>query len=185
MQPSLFLDRDGVINKRIVGSYVRSWSEFEFLEGALDALSTFNSVFDTIVVVTNQQGIAKGVMTEQDLVDLHQQMLQEVEQAGGRIDQVYYSKEHESTNPPDRKPNIGMGLKAQADFPKIDFQNTWMVGDSVSDMVFGLKLGMKVALVTTKKDIDQKGLQSISEQINWKGESLEAFAIYIQAQSIR
>lgn len=180
MKPSLFLDRDGVINKRIVGSYVRSWAEFEFLEGAREALATFVPIFDTIVVVTNQQGIAKGVMTEQDLINLHQKMLENIEQVGGKIDQVYYSKEHESTNPPDRKPNTGMGLKAQSDFPTIDFKNAWMVGDSVSDLEFGLRLGMKVALVTTKKDIDQERLQIIKEQINWQGDSLLAFANYLK-----
>jgi D-glycero-D-manno-heptose 1,7-bisphosphate phosphatase len=176
MQPTLFLDRDGVINKRIVGSYVRSWLEFEFLEGALEALSIFSSKFATIVVVTNQQGIAKGVMEEIDLIQLHEQMTVQIQANGGRIDNIYYSKGHESTNPPDRKPNIGMAKQAKIDFPKINFDNAWMVGDSVSDIEFGIRLGMKTALVQTKKDIDQKGLQRISKQINWKGESLRQFA---------
>lgn len=87
---TLFLDRDGVINRRLVNDYVKSWTEFKFEAGTLEAVAKFSTVFGHIFVVTNQQGIAKGLMTEADLYAIHNQMIIEVEKAGGRIDQVYF-----------------------------------------------------------------------------------------------
>ena len=87
---TLFLDRDGVINKRKPGGYIENHAEFEFLPGVLDALAILNEKFAIIVVVTNQQGIAKGIMTDVELANLHAYMLDKIAIAGGRIDKVYY-----------------------------------------------------------------------------------------------
>ena len=76
---TLFLDRDGVINKKLEGKYVRNFSEFEFISGALDSISKLNNLFTRILIVTNQQGIAKGIMSEADLNTLHNQMLERIE----------------------------------------------------------------------------------------------------------
>ena len=180
---TLFLDRDGVINHRIVGSYVRKWSEFEFMEGTLEALNTLKKYFSPIFVVTNQQGIAKGVMTEQDLQLLHTQMKEKIEKAGGVLDAIYYCKEHERENPPCRKPNIGMALQAQKDFPVINLNNAVMVGDSISDIEFGLRLDMQTVLITTKEDIDTQKLEKIKPQINYTCSSLLEFAQIIDCNS--
>ncbi len=174
------LDRDGVINRRLIGNYVRRWDEFEFMEGVLEAMPILADYFQTIVVVTNQQGIAKGIMTEKDLQLVHQKMVATIEKSGGRIDKVYYCKEHERDNPHNRKPNIGMAEQAQKDFPYINFDNTVMVGDSVSDMVFGQRLGAQTALLTTKPDIDQAALQLIAPSISWVGDSLWQLAQEIE-----
>ena len=133
---TLFLDRDGVINKRLVGDYVKKWNDFEFLPGVLDAFATFSSYFDKIFIVTNQQGIGKGLMTEADLQQIHHQMIFEIEKAGGRIDGIYFCPDLKDSHSFMRKPNIGMALKAKKDFPMINFKNSVMVGDSVSDMLF-------------------------------------------------
>ena len=85
---SLFLDRDGVINKQIPNDYVKKWAEFEFLPGVLDALPVFNDLFGKIFIVTNQQGIGKGIMTELDLTKLHEQFMYEVVTHGGRINKI-------------------------------------------------------------------------------------------------
>lgn len=162
---TLFLDRDGVINQRIVGDYVRNRSEFVFLEGALQALVDLARKFDYIVVVTNQQGIAKGRMTEADLQDVHDYMVAQVEAAGGRLDGVYYCPHHERDAPACRKPNPGMAHQAKADFPAIEFERALMVGDSVSDLVFGQRLGMKTVLLTTKMDLDQVAYAKVAGDV--------------------
>lgn len=149
---SLFLDRDGVINHRIPGDYIKKWSQFSFVEGANEAIAAFNPIFGTIVVVTNQQGIGKGLMTHLDLWEVHKNMLNEVEGIGGRIDKVYFCADLGSEQPHARKPNPGMAEAAQSDFPRIDFEKSIMIGDSASDMEFGINLGMTTVFVQTKEE---------------------------------
>ena len=144
---TLFLDRDGVLNKRLENDYVKNWAEFEFLDGVLDALAYFNKIFGRIVVVTNQQGIGKGLYRTEDLELIHGNMLYEVRYHGGRIDKVYFSPYLDTLNHPTRKPGTGMGLQAKQDFPEIDFSKSLMIGDSKSDMQFGKALGMFTAFV--------------------------------------
>jgi histidinol-phosphate phosphatase family protein len=140
---TLFLDRDGVINRRIVDGYVLRKEDFVFLPGALDAIAGFSKLFKRIVVVTNQQGIAKGLMTEDNLLGIHTMMKEEISSAGGRIDGVYYCPELKGTPGGCRKPGVAMGLQAKREFPEIRFKRSIMVGDSPSDMVFARRLGMK------------------------------------------
>lgn len=173
---NLFLDRDGVINRRIIGGYVRHWGEWAFLERVEEALAVLARKFDRIVIVTNQQGVAKGIMTPAELEHLHQQMLQHIRQAGGRIDKVYACMEHEQDDPYHRKPNPGMAMQAKADFPVIDFEASIMVGDSVSDLVFGQQLGMRTVLLTTKPDLDQVAYQAVKEHVWAEFPSLWAFS---------
>jgi len=101
---TLFLDRDGVINRKLDNDYVKHWIEFEFLEGVLDALKYLKPIFGKIVVVTNQQGIGKGLYTIEDLELIHKNMLYEIDYHGGRIDKVYFSPYLSSQNHPSRKP---------------------------------------------------------------------------------
>lgn len=138
----LFLDRDGVINKHLPGDYVKNIGQFEFLPGVLEAIVKFNQFFSRIVIVTNQQGIGKGLYTEEDLNVVHTFMLDKVKEAGGRIDAVYFCPSLEKNNDLCRKPNVGMGLQAKSDFPEIDFEQSVMIGDSLSDLQFGRNLGM-------------------------------------------
>jgi histidinol-phosphate phosphatase family protein len=140
---TLFLDRDGVINRRLVDDYVKHPGEFEFLDGVTDAIAQLTNVFGKIVVVTNQQGIGKGIYTHDDLAAVHQKMKSEIEQAGGRIDAVFYAPNLAAENSPLRKPGIGMALNAQHIFPQIDFSKSIMVGDTKSDMEFARNAGMK------------------------------------------
>ena len=87
---SLFLDRDGVINKKLEGRYVSRWEEFEFMPNALQAVNILSKLFKRIFIVTNQQGIGKGIMSQNNLLFLHQRMIKEVEKAGGKIDKIYF-----------------------------------------------------------------------------------------------
>ena len=139
---TLFLDRDGVINKKLEGDYVKIIDEFEFLPYALEAIKLFSSRFHKVVIVTNQQGISKRLMTENDLHKVHQYLLQEVQNFGGRIDAIYHAPQLADENSMMRKPNIGMALQAKEEFPSIDFKKSIMIGDSISDMKFAKNLNM-------------------------------------------
>jgi histidinol-phosphate phosphatase family protein len=144
---TLFLDRDGVINKKIDNDYVLDWTQFEFLPDVFEAFKTFSQKFGRIIVVTNQQGIGKGLMTEATLKSIHSNMITEIEKHGGRVDAVYHAPHIRETNHVDRKPNVGMALKAKKDFPEIDFKKSIIAGDSKSDMEFGHRLGMIKAFI--------------------------------------
>jgi len=146
---TLFLDRDGVINTRLVDDYVKTWKEFEFIEGVLEAISIFSKEFDRIFIVTNQQGIGKGIMSEEDLDKIHSRMIEEIEAKGGRIDKIYFCKHLAKENHIDRKPRVGMGLRARKDFREIRFKRSIMVGDSISDMKFGKRLKMKTVYISS------------------------------------
>ncbi len=148
---TLFLDRDGVINKKLDNDYVRHWSDFEFIDEALQAIQIFNKIFGTIIVVTNQQGIGKRLYRTEDLELIHRNMLYEINFYGGRIDKVYFAPQLAEEGHPDRKPGTGMALKARNDFPEIDFNKSIMVGDSTSDILFGKNAGMKTVHISTHR----------------------------------
>ena len=163
---TLFLDRDGVINKKIDNDYVKQWIEFEFIEGVLDALKFLNTVFGNIIVVTNQQGIGKKLYRKEDLEIIHKNMLYEIAYHGGKIDKVYFSPYLKSENHPYRKPGIGMALKAKEDISTINFKQSIMVGDSMSDMEFGRNAGMKTIYISeeiTENDKIDFNFKSLNE----------------------
>ena len=123
MEPAwtLFLDRDGVINKRKMNGYITSWSDFIFEKGALSFLSCVSSMFNKIVVVTNQQGVGKGLMSENDLDDIHINMCHVIRQNKGRIDHVFKCTCLATDQNNCRKPTNKMAYEAQDMFPDIDF----------------------------------------------------------------
>ncbi|MFL5741161.1 MAG: HAD-IIIA family hydrolase [Flavisolibacter sp.] len=145
---TLFLDRDGVINEERLGQYVLHWNEFIFGKGVLDVFKKLSNHFGRIIIVSNQRGVGKGLMTEEALQSIHLEMQREVEIVHGRIDRIYYctEKDEKSIN---RKPNPGMALQASRDFPDIDFSRSIMVGNKPSDMRFGRSAGMFTVFVTT------------------------------------
>ncbi len=159
---TIFLDRDGVINKRIVGDYVRNTDQFELLEGAVEAIVNFSKIFAKVFVVTNQQGIGKGLMTDDDLKSVHDELIKQVESKGGKIDQIYYAPQLASENSPMRKPNPGMALKAKSDFPEVDLSKSIMIGDSVSDMGFAVNAGiLPIYLNDTEEQCDWYKISSL------------------------
>ena len=101
---TLFLDRDGVLNHDKVGSYIFNTSEFRFYDGVPAALAICNRVFGDIIIVTNQRGVGKGLMSELDLMQIHNKMLQDTEATGGRIDGIYYATSLDNDHP-ERKPH--------------------------------------------------------------------------------
>jgi histidinol-phosphate phosphatase family protein len=147
---TLFLDRDGVINKELRDDYVTRWEEFVFEQGALSALAKLAGIFGRIIIVTNQRGIGIQKMTEEDLKSIHGLMQKEIENAGGRVDAIYYAPAADRTDIR-RKPNPKMAFEAQQDFSEIDFLKSIIVGNSISDMEFGRNAGMKTIFIDEKK----------------------------------
>ena len=169
---TLFLDRDGVINRRIIDDYVKTPADFIFLEKVPEAIQSLSNIFGKIFIVTNQQGIGKGLMNVEELELVHQHLLKEVEKAGGKIDQIYFCSELATVNHPDRKPEIGMANQAKNDFPEIDFSKSIMLGDSISDMEFGKNAGMKTVFVRSGMEPDKTVMHLADETL----ESLNEFA---------
>lgn len=152
---SLFLDRDGVLNKHLPEDYVKTADEFQWINGSKEAVADFRSIFGRIVIVTNQQGIGKGLMTEYDLDKIHWKMQSDLEATGGHIDRVYHCPHRKEINSKCRKPKTGMAIQAKEDFPEIDFSKSIMIGDMSTDMEFGENLGMfniKIGTTPSKKE---------------------------------
>ncbi len=151
---TLFLDRDGVINHEKHLDYIHTWDEFVFYEGVKEAIKIFSQKFKYIIVVTNQKGVGKGLTKLDDLHTIHLNMKTAIEDAGGRIDKIYFCTELDEKHP-NRKPNAGMGLQAIKDLSGIDVSKSIMAGNTIGDMEFGRNLGSKtIFLPTTRKDID-------------------------------
>ena len=144
---SLMLDRDGVINVRIIGGYVTKWEEFEFLPGVLEALATFAQRFKHIFIVTNQQGVKKGLMTMEDLDEVHDRMCEVIEQHGGRIDGIFVCTQLATEPDNYRKPNPKMAFMAQSLHPDMDLNKSLMIGDFDSDVEFGHNAGTRTIFI--------------------------------------
>ena len=138
---TIFLDRDGVINEEKPGNYILNPSEFIFTNRALEAINIISVSFGKVLIVSNQRGIGKSLMTIDDLQSIHNEMLKQITSSEGRIDNIYYCSEVDN-NHPNRKPNIGMARQALQDFPEIDLQKSIIVGNKMSDMKFGKAAGM-------------------------------------------
>ena len=138
---TLFLDRDGVINRLRPGDYVKSWVEFEYLPGILQALRKWCARFRHVILLTNQRGVGKGVMTDADLSRIHAHMMKDILEAGGRLDLILTCTATEDFDPR-RKPNTGMFEEACTLFPDISARRSVMLGDSDSDAVFAARCGM-------------------------------------------
>ena len=144
---TLFLDRDGVINHEKT-DYVYNYNEFVFYEGVLDAFKKFRFLFGHIIVITNQRGVGRKLMTEADLQLIHESMQTDIRSAGGKLDAIYYCTSVDNADP-NRKPNPGMAIQAFKDHEGINPDRTIMVGNNLSDMEFGKNAGIHTILLTT------------------------------------
>lgn len=145
---TLFLDRDGVINIEKPGDYIYHYEEFSFYPHVPQALHLLARRFHRILIITNQRGIGRGLMSKEALEEIHTKMLSDIVSLNGRIDGIYYCDAVDDSHP-DRKPNVGMGLQAKKDYPDIDFSKSIMVGNTLGDMQFGRNLGMYTVYIQT------------------------------------
>ncbi len=139
---TVFLDRDGVINRKLPeGEYVSSRQQFELLPGVAEAIARLNRAGIRTLVVTNQRGIALGLYTAADVEALHAGLQRDLEEAGARIDGFYFCP-HGKAECNCRKPLPGMFEQACAEFPEIAAANSVVIGDSLSDIEFGRNLNL-------------------------------------------
>ena len=149
----IFLDRDGVINKKAPKSdYIKKWSEFEFLEDSIEALKILCKENYQIFIITNQAGIARGIMRLQDLELIHRNMKKELKKNGIKISGIYFCPHGWDEGCDCRKPKPGLLYKA-ADENFIDLTKTVFIGDDIRDKQTGDAAGVKTILVTRKKSL--------------------------------
>ena len=147
-RPALFLDRDGVLN--VDHGYVYRWADFAWIDGAKAVIAAFNRAGWWVFVVTNQSGVGRGYYTEADMHALHAAMAEDLARDGARIDAFYHCPHHPEAvtetyrhpDPPDRKPNPGMLLRAMADWP-VDRAASFMIGDKPGDMEAAARAGIE------------------------------------------
>jgi len=151
----IFLDRDGVIN-RYPGDtkYVTDWNEFEFLPGALEAIRRLTENDFKIFIVSNQAGVSKGIYTQEKLGEITSNMLKEVKNASGRIQQVLYCIHKDEDNCSCRKPKTGLIEKAvkSLGLGKFNLSSSYFIGDSIRDIKTGKSAGCKTILVFSGKE---------------------------------
>lgn len=154
---AIFLDRDGVVNRRRVGDYVKRWEEFEFVPDVFDVLPSIGKAGFLAVLVTNQQGIAKGLMTEADLAGVHDAMQGELRRRSGHgFDAIYFCPHRDGEGCDCRKPQPGMLRQAASDL-EIDLACSWMIGDSEGDVQAGRSAGcrtIRIAAAGTESEAD-------------------------------
>ena len=137
-----FLDRDGVLNRKIENGYVLNPAMLDILPGVPRAVCSLAGRMGRIVIVTNQRAIARGLMSMEDLNAVHSSLLRSIAEAGGRIDAILFCPHEKSAGCACRKPAIGLAMEARKQFPEIDFSRSILAGDSDSDIEFGQALGM-------------------------------------------
>ena len=143
MTSAVFLDRDGVINrKRPEGQYVTRWEEMELLPGVVEGIASLNQAGFRVIVVSNQRCVAKGLINIVDLEDIHRRMSETLARGGAKIDAIYYCPHEKGDGCDCRKPAPGMLLKAARSLG-IELSSSWMIGDSNSDVEAGKKAGCK------------------------------------------
>jgi histidinol-phosphate phosphatase family protein len=156
MKKLIFLDRDGVINKDL-NTYVTQSSDFEFLPGVLEALRLLTEADYSIVIISNQAGVAKGIYSKEELNKVNIDMLKTIESAGGKIHRTEYCLHADEDACDCRKPGIGLFKRVLAD-KDIDLNKVYFVGDKESDVIAAKNLGCKSILVlsgkTKKEDIE-------------------------------
>jgi D-glycero-D-manno-heptose 1,7-bisphosphate phosphatase len=150
---AIFLDRDGVICHNRA-DHVKHWNEFEFLPGVFDALRILRGLDLPIFVVTNQAVVNRGLCSAQTVEYIHERMVRTIRTQGGRIDAVYYCPHRPDENCDCRKPEAGLLLQAAKDF-KVGLQNSYMIGDAITDIQAGQSVGCEAFLVLTGRGVDQ------------------------------
>ncbi len=139
LQNVIFLDRDGVIN-RDSPDYIKSWEEFEFLPGSLEALAALTRAGYHLIVITNQSIVGRGMVPLPVLEDMFHRMRRAVEAAGGKIFDLYYCPHHPDDQCDCRKPEPGMIFQAKTAHG-IDLPCTVMIGDNIKDVLCGQNAG--------------------------------------------
>ena len=145
---TVFLDRDGVINENRDNDYVKRWDEFKFLPKVKDAIKALTEARWSIIIVSNQACIGKGIVSAQVVEEINARMIDEIERCGGKVKAVYYCPHRADENCECRKPKPGMLLRAACEFG-IELSDSYLIGDNITDIEAGAQAGCTTILVKT------------------------------------
>jgi len=169
---TVFLDRDGVLNKKMPeGRYVTRWSEFELLPGVVGAIGMLNTAGIRVIVVSNQRGVALGLYTAEDVRSLHSEFQKLLAAHGAHVDAFYFCP-HDKGQCTCRKPLPGLFEQAVADFSAITPPSSAMIGDTLSDIEFGRRLGMETVLLDSDPERQKPGVEAARELADMRFSSL-------------
>jgi len=153
MRKAVFFDRDGIVNNRLIDDYVKTVEEFKFIEDFFLLFRFFKQKDYICVLVTNQQCIGKNIISCEELLEIHDFMQKELlNKTGFCFDHIYFSPDLANTGSKSRKPEPGMFLQAIEDF-NISTRESFTIGDSISDVEAGKKVGTTTILVGNFQDI--------------------------------
>jgi len=138
----VFLDRDGVINQKPAPhDYVRTWSDFHFLPNITDWIRLFNALGYLVIVISNQRGVARGIMSATGVEEIHRKMIAELARRGAIIDDIFYCP-HQDGECNCRKPLPGLVVQAQEKWD-LDFSKSLLIGDSDADEQLAATCGIR------------------------------------------
>ena len=178
---TVFLDRDGVLNEKMPeGRYVTRWDEFHVLPGVVEAIGLLNTAGIRVVVVSNQRGVALGLYTAEDVRSIHAEFQKLLEAHGAHVDAFYFCP-HDKGQCTCRKPLPGMFEQAVAEFPEIAAAASVMIGDTLSDIEFGHRLGMATVFLEGDPDRHKPGLEVARELADMRFSSLYEAATGLMA----
>jgi len=158
---AIFLDRDGVICENR-DDYVKFWEEFVWIPGAKEALSRLKNHGYIAIVITNQSAIGRGIVSRKTVDEIHQRMGEEITQAGGKIEKIYCCPHKPEDGCSCRKPESGLLLKAAGDL-ELDLRRSYLIGDKMTDIEMGHKVGSRTIMVKTGE-----GQNQLADQTHWK-----------------
>ncbi len=156
-RPAIFLDRDGVINERILNGYVTAWRQFRFIDHAVATLRELSRLRLPILVVSNQSGVGRGALSRHDLEQITRRFVSALGRHSVRIDGVYYCPHHPDEGCSCRKPKPGLLLQAARDW-QIDLRASVMIGDAITDIQAAQAAGCRGILLAS----NQAGTESCS-----------------------
>jgi len=163
-QKAVFLDRDGVINREV--DNLRSLKQLRLLPGAAEAIKKINKLGFLAIVITNQPVIARGWLTEKELNEIHAVLIRRLNKRGAKLDAIYYCPHHPNANLPKyrlrcqcRKPNMGLVRQAIKHF-YINPKKSFMVGDTIPDIVMGKRAKLKTILLKTAGFKNHRGYKA-------------------------
>jgi D-glycero-D-manno-heptose 1,7-bisphosphate phosphatase len=188
-RPAVFLDRDGTINEEV--GYLTELAELRIYPYAPDAIRLLRRAGFAIVVVTNQGGIARGVLTPALVEETHRRMAGRLARAGADVDAWHYCPHHPETVVPTlpwpcacRKPGTAMP-RAAAEALGLDLGRSWVIGDHWRDVQMGQAVGARAVLVRTGHGRDQEASRPDGTWVDAICDNLMAATAYILGQRRR
>lgn len=179
--PAVFVDRDGVICENRP-DYVKSWGEFVFVPGSIEALASLSNAGARLFVVTNQAVVGKGQISRRQLDVIHEKMLDVLNGAGANIESILVCTHHPDDRCDCRKPNPGLLTDAALRF-KVDLEGSFMIGDHSTDIEAGARAGTGTVLVLSGRGRDAIAVRSFGRyRPDFLADDLVDAAIWVMGQ---